>query len=464
MKKFLVIFLVPLVASAQKDYPALLDAYMQSAVTVNGFNGAVLVAKSGRIIYQKTVGYRDYDGRYRLGEHDPFELGVMAEQLTAAGIMLLKDRGLLQLSDPITKYFPALPYPAVTLHHLLCHTSGLPDYYEIMHDKWSSQELATNADIIQALAAAKAPLLFTPGRACQQSYTNYPLLAAVIEKVTGKSYAVFMQEKIFTPLHLSETKVMPGALVGPSKSPSNVEGIPYDETKRAFIRMDSIISYLPGVYVVDGIEGGMGIRSSIGDRLKWCTALRTAPFLSAATRHEMLAPHALKDTANKISYSYGSLVGRNELGDYILAEELGNTGNGFIGSLIHYTKEDITIAVLTNKTTNSALISGTLAYILYDKEVVPLYVHKAVTIDSQLLDRYVGVYALPDRIELVKKSDSLFFRVPGEPDMPMLPESPNKFFSTNGTDMQMEFVTDASGRMNKVYFISRGLKKEVHRL
>jgi CubicO group peptidase (beta-lactamase class C family) len=200
----------PFFLKAQKNYAPLLDHYMQAAVKVNQFTGSVLIAKGGSIIYQKTFGTIDYANTKLLDSNSMFEIGKITEGFTAAGILLLRDKGKLTLDDKITKYFPELPYSNVTIKHLLTHTSGVPDYFDaLMHGKWDTGKLATFADIIQRMAAAKIPLAWKPGEKWdgQYYYTEFPLLGDIIEKISGQTYADFMQEKIFTPLHLQHTKV-----------------------------------------------------------------------------------------------------------------------------------------------------------------------------------------------------------------------------------------------------------------
>src|ERR1700733_9574895 len=161
MKKALLFLMLPLILHAQKNYPSLLDNYMTAAVIVNQFTGSVLIARQGNIIYQKEFGTIDYANTTKLDDNSLFDLGNITEEYTATAILLLKDKGKLQLTDPITKYFPQLPYNTVTIQHLLTHTSGVPDYYdEGMKDKWGTKRLATNMDVINTLAEVKPPLVW----------------------------------------------------------------------------------------------------------------------------------------------------------------------------------------------------------------------------------------------------------------------------------------------------------------
>ena len=115
-----------------KDYPSLLDEYMQGQAKIYNFNGNVLVAKNGNIIYQKSFGYANYDTKEPLDKNSLFDTGSIGKQFTAMGILLLKEKGKLSYGDRLQKFFPELPYPDVTIRQMLTHTSGLPEYFELM--------------------------------------------------------------------------------------------------------------------------------------------------------------------------------------------------------------------------------------------------------------------------------------------------------------------------------------------
>jgi len=477
MKKIFFLLTLPTFLNAQRNYPSLLDQYMQAAVEVNQFSGSVLVAKGGNIIYEKTFGTLDYAAKQPLNSNSMFQLGILTEEFTAAAILLLRDEGKLNLSDPITKYFPELLYSNVTIRHLLTHTSGLPDYYEeVMKNKWGTERYATNMDIVKSLAAAKIPLAAQPGTrfAQNQYFTDYPLLALIIEKVSGKSYSAFLQQKIFTPLHLSYTKVITGVQLDERKVPNHTESIYFDESKQRFLPAESYhypadsLGYFEKEYnhVAKNIVGGKGISSTAHDLFLWSRALHNQILLSAATQQEMFGPCALKDTLNKIYLGYGVLIGKNEFGDFVQQRETGNNETlGYFNTLMRYATDDLTIINLAHKAKTSSAINGSLAYILFDREIVPPYMHKAVAIDTALLDNYIGTYTMPHSTTVYKKDGTLWMTVTNEPDLKLLPESNTKFFSFNKEyDWQIEFQTDAGGKVVKTYFIYSGLKKEAKRL
>ncbi len=470
MKNILCLLILPCALQAQKNYPALLDAYMQAAVSVNQFSGSVLIAKHDSIIYQKTFGTIDYANTKPLDSNSMFELGNITEEFTATAILMLKDKGKLQLTDAITKYLPELPYNTVTIKDLLTHTSGLPDYYdEGMKDKWGSEKLATNNDVVKSLAEVKAPLAWKPGTTYDEYhyYTEYPLLASVIEKVSGLSYTDFMQQNIFDPLQLHRSKVFAELEANKELHANHTESIYFDESKQQFFPADSFKAFGPELgYATNGVVGGIGVSSTAYDLFLFNRALKHNRLLSTATQKEMFTPYVLKDSINKMFLGYGVLTGNNELGNYIQQRDDGNNITlGYITTVINYPTEDFTIIVLANKAKSSSSIAGPLAYILFNREVVPPYAHKEASIDTSLLDKYAGEYKMSRIAKVYKKDGTLWTTIPGEPDLKMLPESSTKFFSSNKFyDWQIEFKTDKDGNVVKAYFIFSGLKKEAKKL
>ena len=200
MNKVLILLLIPIALEAQKNYPEQLNSYMQAEFSVNGFNGNVLVAKKGSVIYQKSFGFRNYTSKELLDNNSVFELASVSKQFTAMGILLLKERGSLKLADSLRKFFPELPYKNITIQNLLTHTSGLPEYGDSLAIKWDHKKIAFNNDAINFLSKEKLPVNFNPGEKWEYSNTGYDLLASIIEKVSGLSFREYMQKFIFNPL------------------------------------------------------------------------------------------------------------------------------------------------------------------------------------------------------------------------------------------------------------------------
>jgi CubicO group peptidase (beta-lactamase class C family) len=161
---------------------------MKGQADLYGFNGNVLVAKNGKVIFKKSFGYADYNTKKELDDNSVFDCGSIAKEFTAMGILLLKDKGQISCSDTLRKYIPELPYHNVTIQQLLTHTSGMPDGFELVERYFDHSKIATNDDLIRLLESKKPALLFKPGENLMYSGTAFNLLASIIEKISGKSY------------------------------------------------------------------------------------------------------------------------------------------------------------------------------------------------------------------------------------------------------------------------------------
>jgi len=174
------------------------------------FNGVVLASADGKTIYEQAFGFADFEAKTPLTPASVFSLGSVTKTMTAAGILMLEEKGQLSINDGILKYFPDFPsfMKGVTIRHLLTHTSGIVDYLGRglnLHKKVP----VTDAIAIDALKS-QASLQFEPGSKSSYSNSNYVLLAQIIRKASGKSYAEFMRKNIFTPLDMKDSFVYGG--------------------------------------------------------------------------------------------------------------------------------------------------------------------------------------------------------------------------------------------------------------
>ena len=465
MKKLLVLFLLPYLSLGQNNYSEMLDSFMQKEASVNNFNGNILIAKSGDILYQKSFGYSNYNTQKLLDSNSKFELQSITKQFTAMGILLLIEKGKLSFTDSLRKFFPELPYSNVTIQQLLTHTSGLPDDIDLMSANWNHKILASNKDLIKTLADKKPPPNFQPGRKWEYSNTAFELLSSIIEKVSGMSYDDFINKYIFKPLQMNSSF----ATINPSGKhiPNYAYGFIYSDSLKKYILPVSIPE-LDFVFYLDGITGAGNIVSTTGDLLKWDRAIKNHRLISESTQNEMLSPQSIMDTASKKYYGYGVILGKNEIGNYIMH---GGDWPGYHTMLFRYTEDDITIIVLSNNESNSTMLSGALAYIVTNREVVAPYKHRAIPIDTTIIGRYVGKYTVPGipsptRMKLTKKEGKLYYHFEkATSDIELKPESTTKFFNDNpGADFQIEFVIDSSKKVAKAFIIVNSMKKEIDKI
>lgn len=460
MKKSLILLFLPIALMAQKKYDATLDSFMQAHIAVNHFNGNILIARSGTVIYQKAFGFRNYDTKELLDNNTVFELASVSKQFTAMGILLLKEKGLLSLSDTLRKFFPELPYKNVTIKNLLTHTAGLPDYMDAMAAKWDHKKVAFNNDVINFLATEQIPPNFEPGTKWEYSNTAYEILASIIEKISGMSFKDYMQKEIFGPLDMRHSRVYNTRRSTKETIPNYAYGYVYSDSLKRYVLPDSLANYDYVIYL-DGIQGDGIINSTTGDLMKWDKALESHKLLGKALQDEMLSPQSIADTAGNRYYGYGVLLGKSQFGDYISHE---GTWPGYRTILTRFLQNDITVIVLSNNESDPSVICTGVAAILNDKTVIRPYIHKEMAIDPSLLSKYIGVYK-GGTIELnvIMAAGKLYRHREGSTDIELKPESERKLFYGDGSDRQVEYETDKNGSITRVWFISGGLKTELRK-
>ena len=442
------------------------DKYMQTQTDLYGFNGNVLVSQNGNVIYKKSFGYADYNTESKLDSNSIFDCGSIAKEFTAMGILLLKDKGLINYTDTLRKFFPELPYTNITVQQLLTHTSGLPDGFDLVSRFFDHNKVASNDDFIRLLAKEKPPIYFKPGENMMYSGTAFNLLASIIEKISRQSYNAYIEEHIFKPLGMTHTMVANG-----SRSikliPGYAYGFVYSDSLKNYVRAESMhsgwTSYLAG------ITGEGMIISTTGDLLKWDRALKNHSLLTVATQQAMLVTQAEKKTFPFVHFGYGIRVGKNDFGNYIFHN---GSYPGYEGMLICYTDNDITAVVLSNNESHADYIADALVALTLNKNFVMPYVHKEIGIKIDI-DKYIGKYMMPllrppymvsFPVELINKNGTLYIHTGGSKDMELKPESATKFYYADGSDQQIEFQTDKNGNHIKTWHIGWGLKKEINKI
>ncbi|MGB8191513.1 MAG: serine hydrolase [Chitinophagaceae bacterium] len=184
-----------------------LDNYFSKLAENRAFNGNVLIAEKGKIIYERSFGYADYSTKKPNTQRTSFPVASVTKTITATAIFQLQEKGRLQISDRYVSYFPEFPYPTVTIKQLLSHTSRLPSsaFYGFLDSMRKVKDtIFINKDVISALVAMNKPLTGEPKPAGDRSsfaYSNlnYYLLALLIEKLSGLPYSSYIEKNIFLP-------------------------------------------------------------------------------------------------------------------------------------------------------------------------------------------------------------------------------------------------------------------------
>ena len=299
------------------------NAMMQSLAQVmnekDSFNGAWLYAEKGEIVSKGVLGFRDPEDTLPITEDTIFQLASVTKQFTAAAVMLLVREGKLHLEDKITQFFPEIPYPGVTVRHLLTHTSGIPDYFDDADwfiKIWKEEKrVPGNDEILRFLCETKAKPYFAPGDGLHYSNTGYNLLALLVERLSGVPFEEFLQKNIFEPAGMSSTYCCH----------IRRDGVPFGNYAQATVYDDGkcvadIDSAEEGdVVAFDGLNGDDYVFTNIFDMFKWDTVLREGKVLTLEEQKLMYTPgklnngeDAVYDEDDGLGYGLGWAVGREQ--------------------------------------------------------------------------------------------------------------------------------------------------------
>lgn len=270
-----------------------LDSLVSVLDSGHTFNGNVLIAENGKIIYQRYAGFSSLKPNVLNKSASTFQIGSVSKTFTAVAVMQLAEKSLVNIDSPVTRYLPAFPYAAVTIYQLLTHTSGLPDKEELFFPLIEKhQDTAfSNKDIIPAMIALNKPLAFTPGAKWRYCNIGYAVLAMVVEKASGQSFGSYLLQHIFKPAGMDQTY-----LLGHAKRANEATGYLVRAHYLGDLEtIDTSRKVRPWAVNMRGLEGPTNIVSTTGDLLKYDIALRSNKLLKAATMKSMYTPGRLKD-------------------------------------------------------------------------------------------------------------------------------------------------------------------------
>ncbi len=314
------------------------DSLVQPLVDSKEFSGTVLVARGPNVLFEKAYGYADLEWRVPNTIDGKFRIGSISKQFTAACIAVLTRDRKLDLDASVTRYCLEAPdaWRPITAHHLLTHTSGIPDL--LGFPDFQSKKVLSSPPAATIQRFRDRPLEFVPGTEGRYSNSGYILLARIIEIVSGKPFAEFLSEVILRPVRLTNTGT---------------------DTHRAilFHRVRGYTRFQQGLGNADYIDmsvatGGGSLYSTAEDLWRWCTALHTEGFLPADLYRRMTTP-------TFHNYGYGLEI-RNEGAGRII----GHIGGmeGFSGFLQYRERDRLVVVVLANLNTNvTARLANQLA-------------------------------------------------------------------------------------------------------
>lgn len=317
--------------------------YCDSLYKAGLFNGNILIADKGYVVYKASFGKANEKTGQALNENSIFELASLSKQFTAMAVVILKEKGKLSFDAEIGKFLPELSfYKKVTIRNLLNHTGGLPDYMALMDTTFNKSKIATNNDVISSFVKYKPKKNFEPNTKYEYSNTGYALLATIIERVSGQTYADFLQENIFKPLNMKNSLVYCRR-----KSPKNLSNYAYGYIYMPHLKRNVIPDSFPEFKVVrwlDGVVGDGAVNSTVIDLLAWDRALYTEKLCSKESLKEIFSPSTLSDKT-KSDYGFGWVL-ENNYYKKIVSHQGG--WPGYTTYIDRHIESDKTIIVLQN--------------------------------------------------------------------------------------------------------------------
>lgn len=330
-----------------KSYQTRLNELFDKHLVNRNFNGGILVAKGGNILYEKYVGFTDPRAKtIPITDSSSFHLASTSKPFTGITILRLVQEGKLQLNNDLSIYFPGFPYPGVTIKDLLSHRSGLPNYLYFMEDKekWPAQQMVTNQDVLNFLIQFKPSLSYRTGSRFSYCNTNYVLLALIIEKVTGVPYPQYLSEMIFKPLDMKHTFV-------------------YTPTDSGRV----IMSYKPsgvlwGQDIFDHTYGDKNIYSTPRDMMKWDAALYNNSFIRQSLLDSAYQPLS-NETPSMHNYGLGWRLLNLPNGKKVVYHN--GKWHGFSPAFARLTDEKAVIIILGNQYNTNIYRVAKLAYNIF---------------------------------------------------------------------------------------------------
>ena len=368
----------------ENDKTQRLDSVYSAHFERNEFNGNILVAEKGEIIFQKSFGIANEETNEKLNVQTSFELASVSKQFTAMGIVQLQKEGKLSYDDLISKYVPELNhYQGITIKNLLIHTGGLPDYMSIMEENWDTSKIATNEDVIEIFEKLKPEKEFNPNQKYSYSNTGYLLLGTIIERVSGKSFGDYLKEKIFESLEMENTFVY-RRRYNPKKVDNYASAYIYSDSLKRNVLPDESPEENKVIYL-DGIVGDGMVNSNLIDLYKWDRALYGNELVNDEDKKLIFSSYPTENK-EETGYGFGWFV-RN---DSLYGKRVLHTGRwaGYLTIIERHIDTDkiiIQLINIENKITTSP--AKYVRKILYDQPI-----EKPFTLPEEVLKNYVGTY------------------------------------------------------------------------
>jgi CubicO group peptidase (beta-lactamase class C family) len=422
--------------------PRELDRLVAAYHKQGRFTGAVLVARGGKVLLRKGYGYAEQEGDWAANTaQTTFRIGSMTKPFTAVVIMQLMQEGRLGLDAPIVRYLPDFPNgERITVRHLLANRSGIEDYIGLPAYEQMQTQRVTREQIIALFR--DLPLRFEPGTDYGYSNSNWALLAVIIERVSGQSFAEVVTRRILQPAGMNDS------------------GLDWRGAKRRSMGyLDTGAGIQPSA-VLDSSSmlGGGDLHATADDLLRFDRALHSGVLLPMSVLTQMWAEvTAYGDIA------YGLGFERHTLHGHVA---VGHSGGmpGFVSNYLHFIDDDTTLIILSNLGSAAwEVISEGLVAILYGAPYALPGVREFVAVPADVLMNYVGDYQMEyfgrtAILSFTVDGGKLIMKTHGLPPAVLSAMSDTRFFGRSKGEVELTFVTEQDKRVNRIDIMWGGYK------
>jgi len=397
---------------------------------------ALLIARDGKIVFQGAAGQADLENKTAATVDTKFRIGSITKQFTAAAVLKLAEKGKLKISDPLSKYYADFPNSdEITLEHLLTHTSGLQSYTEKADFYARVTKPVKPQELIDWTKNDKPD--FAPGTNFHYCNTGYFLLGEIVAKVSGMSFAEYLDTEFFKPLGMKNTGVYDNA------NPPSQMAIGYSLTDD---------KYEPALNWDMSWAGGAGaMYSTVGDLFLWNEALHSQKVINRDSYAAATTPAKLPSgTTAMMRYGYGLSSSTHRR--LPLISHSGGL-QGWLADLLYFPEQKVSIVVLTNAmpgapTMNPQMIARIASEKLLADVIAKLPPRKVDTnIDPKSYVDYLGRYDYISAVmEVTTEGGKFFAQLTGQERLELLPESKDHFFWKD-VDAEIIFQRNESGKV-----------------
>ncbi|MGC4048556.1 MAG: serine hydrolase [Paludibaculum sp.] len=435
-------------AGAQTTAPAVtpaspqrLEEQVRGYTSQDRFNGSILVAKDGKIVLSKGYGMANFEWNLPVTPETKFRLGSITKQFTGMAVLLLSDQGKLKVEDPVCNYVPSCPdaWKPITIHHLLTHTSGIPNFTSFPEYAKTMTVASPPAETIKRVL--DKPLDFPPGSKFNYSNSGYVLLGYIIEKVSGGTYEDFLRRNILAPLGMNDTgyddpvTVLPQRAAGYERAGTKLQNAKY---------LDMTIPHAAG-----------SLYSTTLDLMKWDEALNAHKILSAEAYKRYFTP-----VLN--NYAYGWTV-KTEDG----VEQINHSGgiNGFSTRIVRIPSQRILVVALNNVQPGQPdKLAQDLVKLMLGQNLPVPEKPAEIKLSREAMEKFVGNYAIAPTfiLSVTLEGDQLITQATGQGKVPIFAKSANTFYP-KVIDAELVFDVDAEGKATGLTLIQNGRRMPAKR-